>query len=143
KPHTFDEPAEVLAGGGEVELDLRRDARVLAREREAASREWPFQRDRETDRERRADRCDRPLAADSRYVDVAEDGLLHVVEFVRRSRGVAQDNLRKRRLEVAAAWPRHEQQARDGVVDQIRTDSRQLDERLDGQVEQRVFRPDP
>ena len=99
----FHEPAQVLRVGGEVELDQRLDARVGARERQAASRERAFERDGESDRERRADRCHRLRAADARHVDVAEHDLLHVVELARAGGRVAQDDLRERGLRIAAA----------------------------------------
>jgi hypothetical protein len=73
---------------------------------------------------------------------VAEHDELHVVELVRPGGRVAQDHLRKGRLRIAAARSRNEQQARDRVVRDARTDAGEIHHRLNAEVEQRGLGPD-
>jgi hypothetical protein len=73
---------------------------------------------------------------------VAEHDELHVVELVRPGGRVAQHHLRKRGLEIAAARSRNEQQTRDRVIHEARTDAGQIHHRLNAMVEQRDSWPD-
>jgi len=101
-----------------------------------------FERDRQPDRERCPHRRHRLLAADASHVDVAEDDLLHVVEFSRGGGRVADDDLRERGLRVTAAGLGDQQQPGDRVVDEVGADAGKICQRLDAQGSQRILGAD-
>ena len=133
---------QVLRVGGEVELDQRLDAWIRTRKPQLAACQRAFERDGQPDREGRAHRCHRLLAADARHVDMAEHDLLHVVELAGAGSCVAQYYLREGGVWVATARLWHQQQPGYRMVGQARADAGKIGHRLDAQAGERGLRAD-